>query len=396
MAGKEVAFQAGTGPTGGNLILRAGAGTSGGSGSIALRVKSGTGVADTDAITINKDGAITFNTAGNDFTFPTARGTAAQVLTDVAGDGNLSWSDIGTLTMGSFNQLTDAVSTSDSAYLPRTTAAPAGVNNTAIGFENLGGAAAGSSLTTGTGNTLYGTSSGQAIANGDSNTCIGALSGSAITSGNTNTLVGHAAGSALTEATSNTCIGADSGKVLTASETTLVGTEAGMAITTGTRHTVLGATAGNNLITGDNCTIIGYGASASSDSASNEVTLGNAFVETLRCADTTIASLSDRRDKTEIVDSPYGLEFINRIRPAQYKWQTREGSSKDGKTRLGFIAQEFLEAMPNGENEILDLVYEVSEERLEAKYGNLIPIMAKAIQELSAKVAALEAAAAQA
>jgi hypothetical protein len=39
----------------------------------------------------------------------------------------------------------------------------------------------------------------------------------------------------------------------------------------------------------------------------------------------------------------------------------------------------------------LDLVYESNPERLEAKYGNLIPVLTKAIQELSAKVAELEA-----
>jgi hypothetical protein len=47
----------------------------------------------------------------------------------------------------------------------------------------------------------------------------------------------------------------------------------------------------------------------------------------------------------------------------------------------------------------LDLVYDVNPERIEAKYGNLIPILTKAIQDLSAandalttRVAALESA----
>jgi hypothetical protein len=64
--------------------------------------------------------------------------------------------------------------------------------------------------------------------------------------------------------------------------------------------------------------------------------------------------------------------------------------SKQGKTRIGFIAQELQEAMPNGENEILDLVYDINENRIEAKYGNLVPILVKAVQELSAKVKMLE------
>ena len=46
--------------------------------------------------------------------------------------------------------------------------------------------------------------------------------------------------------------------------------------------------------------------------------------------------------------------------------------------------------MPNGENEILDLVYDINENRIEAKYGNLVPILVKAVQELSAKVKMLE------
>jgi hypothetical protein len=64
--------------------------------------------------------------------------------------------------------------------------------------------------------------------------------------------------------------------------------------------------------------------------------------------------------------------------------------AKQGKQSIGFIAQDLQEAMPNKENEILDLVYEVSKNKLEAKYGNLIPIMAKAIQELSTEIKKLK------
>ena len=46
--------------------------------------------------------------------------------------------------------------------------------------------------------------------------------------------------------------------------------------------------------------------------------------------------------------------------------------------------------MPNNDNDILDLVYEINENRLEAKYNKLIPIMAKAIQELSEEIKELK------
>ena len=77
---------------------------------------------------------------------------------------------------------------------------------------------------------------------------------------------------------------------------------------------------------------------------------------------------------------PFGLNFINKIRPVEFTWQRHKLEPGDvnhinnGKRKLGFIAQEFQEAMPNGENEILDLVYDSNPKRIEAKYGNLIPI----------------------
>jgi hypothetical protein len=151
-----------------------------------------------------------------------------------------------------------------------------------------------------------------------------------------------------------------------------------------------GSSGTNDLVGGSNNTIIGYNAAASSASVTNEITLGNGSITALRCADTTIASLSDRRDKTNIVDSVYGIDFLETLRPVQFTWKTREGAAKDGKDRVGFIAQELQDAMPNGENETLDLVYEANEDRLEIKQGNLIPIMVKAIQELKSAVDVLK------
>ena len=122
----------------------------------------------------------------------------------------------------------------------------------------------------------------------------------------------------------------------------------------------------------------------------NEVTLGDGAISSLRCADTSISSVSDRRDKTDIVDLPVGLDFINSVRPVKFKWQTREGiPSKDGKIRAGFIAQELQEAQTG--SEYLDLVYDANPDKLEAKQGKLIPVLVNAIKELSAKNTALEA-----
>jgi len=159
-------------------------------------------------------------------------------------------------------------------------------------------------------------------------------------------------------------------------------------INNGTKNTMIGNDTVVSTLDGTNQTCLGYGATAT---ANNEITLGNSSVSTLRCADQSIAALSDQRDKTDIVDSSYGLDFVSTLRPVQFKWDRRQlypgddTSSHNGKTRVGFIAQELQSAMPDNQNDILDLVYDVNPERIEAKYGNLIPILTKAIQDLKAQ-----------
>ena len=108
---------------------------------------------------------------------------------------------------------------------------------------------------------------------------------------------------------------------------------------------------------------------------------------------TTIASLSDSRDKTNITNSVYGSDFVNTLRPFNIQgWRNlTEGDNTsvfNGNQEWDFLLKNYFESMLIGENEILDLVYD-KPERLEAKYGNLIPILTKAIQDLSAANQAL-------
>ena len=154
-------------------------------------------------------------------------------------------------------------------------------------------------------------------------------------------------------------------------------------------NSAFGRQAGDNITTGSNNTCIGAGADASSATVSNEITLGDSNISTLRCNDTSISSLSDGRDKTEIVDLPAGLEFLNTLRPVKFKWQTRDGNGKDGLTRAGFIAQDLQSAQTN--HNYLDLVMDNNPDKLEAKQEHLIPVLVQAIKDLSAKNDALEA-----
>ena len=360
---------------------------------------------------------------------PSADGTNGQALT-TNGSGTLSWTTASGGGASSLNDLSDVLiesnpnpawsslyigndpsgSTSDAKYniAVGTTALDAittGDRNVAIGYDAL------TAVTTGGGNIAIGAQAGESIVTGGNNILLGPQVAIDLT-GSSNIGIGYRAMYNLVSTTDNiaigsqallTCqnnirniaIGSDALKLHTAAGSTgdnvAIGYQAGDNITGGVRNVILGTGAGssgsNDLTTGDNNIIIGYNAAASAATVDNEITLGNSSITTLRCADTTIASLSDRRDKTNIVDSNYGLEFINTLKPRQFTWETREKvPSKDGKTRVGFIAQELQEAMPNNENEILDLVYESNPDKLEAKYGNLVPILVKAIQELKEEI----------
>ena len=186
----------------------------------------------------------------------------------------------------------------------------------------------------------------------------------------------------------NTAMGTNAGYSLTSSNNTIVGRYANMLMTTGGSTTSIGQGAGYHTTTGTHN--LNLDGAPSSATASYQLTLGNTGHSNFRCNDTSISSLSDRRDKTDIIDLTVGLDFINTLIPRQFKWQTRDGNIKDGSIRAGFIAQELDEAQ--GTNRWLQLVMDDNPNRLEANEGHLIPVLVKAIQELSAKVTALEAA----
>ena len=168
------------------------------------------------------------------------------------------------------------------------------------------------------------------------------------------------------------------------------GYQSGLVLTTGANNVLVGREAGDALTTGTNNTCVGYQADAATATTSNTVTLGNASIATLRCQVTTITALSDQRDKKDISDLSSVMPFVNTLRPRSFVWNMRDGA-KVGIPEIGFIAQELQSAQQDTAMTVPNLVNAENPERLEAGYGALIPILVKAIQELSAKVAALEA-----
>lgn len=239
------------------------------------------------------------------------------------------------------------------------------------------------------------------------------------------TVVGDSAGGTSTptpvlfDARSTTSIGMGSlfnlGNTATAPPFTLaerntaIGYTAGYGLKEGKHNTFLGSRTGvtynqGSTATSGNVTLIGYEADASSPTVTNEITLGNGSITALRCAVTSITSLSDERDKKDITDLAYGLDFIESLQPKQFTWDNRlektidfdedgneveveiENANK-GKKDFGFIAQDVQPL----DNDVLRLVYDENPDKLEMSYGKLVPILVKAVKELSDKVKALEA-----
>jgi hypothetical protein len=164
-----------------------------------------------------------------------------------------------------------------------------------------------------------------------------------------------------------------------------------LQLTTGNNNVGLGRNAGSTNTTGTNNVFIGNGCSGSSITATNEITLGNSAHTVLRCAVTTITSLSDARDKKEIVELSAGLDFVKGLKPVEFVWDDRNEAGKHDIKDFGFIAQDLKKSQEDAKlADTLKLVYEENTEKLEASYGKLIPILVKSIQELSAKVEALE------
>jgi len=208
-----------------------------------------------------------------------------------------------------------------------------------------------------------------------------------------NVNIGYRAGYQMDNASSRHNIGREAGyRGRYADGSVNMGYRAGYGDYTADYCTNIGHSAGGTTSrTGSYCTNIGANATPSSTSASGEFTLGDSNVTSLRCNDTSISTLSDRRDKTNIQDSIYGLAFINDVRPVTFDWNRRDGTMQ-GRKEVGFIAQELADVeIEYSSHAHTRLVSYENPAKLEARPHALLPVLVKAVQELSAKNDALEA-----
>jgi len=325
--------------------------------------------------------------------------------------------------------------------------ASGGNYNVALGDE------AGTSLTTGLNNTIVGALAGDALTDADQNVAIGTSALGADTQGSQstavgsgalqfqnftsstisyNTAVGYEAGNDITTAQYNTLVGYQAGDAIdTGGTNTALGVHAGGALTSGSGNIMIGIEVGVNTVavdTGVNNILIGYQARASATNASQQIVLGrqvtsagnNNFTfgdggtdSNIAFGATSISAPSDQRYKEEIETATAGLSFINDLRPVTFKWKKQKDIPPEhdsyvessntrvmnslGETHHGFIAQEVKTAIDN-HSELKDGfdMWSIDERdktdgRQRLAEGALIPILTKALQELSAKNDALEA-----
>jgi hypothetical protein len=244
---------------------------------------------------------------------------------------------------------------------------------------------------------IHGVRVGRGAGNISTNTALGSGALNANTTGDLNTATGFESLQNNTTGVGNTANGRNALRDNTTGDfNTANGVNTLLSNTSGDNNTANGVNAGagafpftNANTTGNNNTFIGFQSVGASATASNVITLGNSSIATLRCQVTTITSLSDERDKKDIAPLNAGLDFLTKLRPVSFKWNTRDGAKVDVDD-AGFIAQELLAVQEDTGITIPNLVSQENPDRLEAGYGTLIPVLVSAVQELTSMVKQLQ------
>ena len=311
--------------------------------------------------------------------------------------------------------------------------------NVAVGYD------AGTDLTTGERNTFIGHEAGKDCIGGGQNVAIGdaAGSGALSKSDGRNVMIGRNAGQAMTSAGENILIGFEAGKSLTiggnnvvmgytamedavverqnvaignyalanhrtSSSTvndtgnTAVGYAAGDAITTGAGNVMIGAVVDPSASNGENQIVIGGNFSGNGD---NKVNFGSSlgYVWNSYTQNATWTQVSDERMKKNIEADTLGLDFINELRPVVFNWRKNaeldstfkdsllnKHIDKDDSTKIhGLIAQEVKAAMDKVSNTTFNGWEDTVDGQAVSREMFITPLI-KAVQELSAKVKALE------
>ena len=272
----------------------------------------------------------------------------------------------------------------------------------AIGYQALNG------MTTGANNTVVGR---DAARTGTTFGGVCAFGRDALrnATGSNNHAFGYSAGYSLSSGSVNCFFGLQSGggSNITGSSNNGYGSETLFALTSGNYNNAFGQYAGYSVTTGSQNVFLGQDAGRTGSPGGNITTESNRVV--IGNGNTTNAYVqvawtvtSDARDKTDVVDAKYGLDFIKGLRPVEFKWDKRsnyfkgitDGTHKEAKTQLGFLAQEVIALEKQHGGVAKDLLIaddEKEEEIVSITETKFIPVLVKAFQELTAKFDQLKA-----
>jgi len=291
-----------------------------------------------------------------------------------------------------------------------------GARNTAFGSNAL------QSIVSGSDNTAMGVDALKSINNSSFNVAIGnytlksytasrniAVGDSALytnINANDNVAIGHNALRLCTN-TQNSAIGSNAGRFIAfATNNTCAGYMSLQTLTTGGSNTAVGAFADVSSSALSNTTAIGYGAIVN---ATNKVRLGDVNVTVIE-GKVPFTSPSDGRFKTNVSEADVkGLDFITRLRPVNYNFDTRkfqEFLTKDmaedirqkhmesdfkestAMRQTGFIAQEVEIAAKQAHYDFSSGLHipESEGDNYSIAYSQFVVPLVKSIQELNEKL----------
>lgn len=215
------------------------------------------------------------------------------------------------------------------------------------------------------------------------------------THGYRNTAVGTQTMQDGKNASYSTFVGSYAGRYVEGNYNVGIGASAFYNLIGGEQNVALGGNTGREIVEGSNNVALGYTAGPNADysntvslganshaNGDNQVQLGSA--ESTVYAHKEIQQRSDRRDKNSIRETELGLDFIQKLKPVDYKYN----NSNSKRFHHGFIAQDLENLKDEGYHfgGVDNPKYKGGEDVYSVGYTEIIAPLVKSVQELSEEV----------
>lgn len=193
----------------------------------------------------------------------------------------------------------------------------------------------------------------------------------------------------------STFVGSYAGRYVEGNYNVGIGASAFYNLVQGEQNVALGGNTGREIVEGSNNVAIGYTSGPNADysdtvslganshaNGDNQVQLGSADATVY--AHKEIQQRSDRRDKNSIRETELGLDFIQKLKPVDYKYN----NSNSERFHHGFIAQDLENLKDDGYHfgGVDNPKYKGGEDVYSVGYTEIIAPLVKSVQELSEEV----------